>query len=38
MAVLVPNMGINSTRGLTNDLLGLKEIPLQQLVDEVVKG
>ncbi|KAL8644369.1 MAG: hypothetical protein Q9226_007798 [Calogaya cf. arnoldii] len=27
-----------TTRGLTNDLLGLKEVPLQQLVDQVVKG
>ncbi|KAL8776640.1 MAG: hypothetical protein Q9213_008191 [Squamulea squamosa] len=27
-----------ATRGLDNDLLGLKEIPLQQLIDEVVKG
>lgn len=27
-----------TTRGLDNDLLGLKEIPLQELVDEVVKG
>ncbi|KAL8860070.1 MAG: hypothetical protein Q9178_003620 [Gyalolechia marmorata] len=27
-----------TTRGLTNDLLGLKEVPLQQLVDQVVKA
>ncbi|KAL8849544.1 MAG: hypothetical protein Q9221_005478 [Calogaya cf. arnoldii] len=27
-----------TTRGLSNDLLGLKELPLQQLVDQVVKG
>ncbi|KAL8919123.1 MAG: hypothetical protein Q9172_005127 [Xanthocarpia lactea] len=27
-----------TTRGLTNDLLGLKKVPLQQLVDQVVKG
>ncbi|KAL8907249.1 MAG: hypothetical protein Q9171_005936 [Xanthocarpia ochracea] len=27
-----------TTRGLTNDLVGVKEIPLQQLIDQVVKG
>ncbi|KAL8727693.1 MAG: hypothetical protein Q9166_005866 [cf. Caloplaca sp. 2 TL-2023] len=27
-----------TTRGLTNDLLGLKESPLQELVDQVVKA
>ena len=27
-----------TTRGLTNDLLGLKEVPLQQLIDQAVKG
>ncbi|KAL8992166.1 MAG: hypothetical protein Q9169_007318 [Polycauliona sp. 2 TL-2023] len=33
-----PSADYATTRGLTNDLLGLKEVPLQQLVDQVVKG
>ncbi|KAL8770505.1 MAG: hypothetical protein Q9209_003760 [Squamulea sp. 1 TL-2023] len=33
-----PAVDYAATRGLDNDLLGLKEIPLQELVDEVVKG
>lgn len=33
-----PAADFATTRGLSNDLLGLKEIPLQQLVDQTIKA
>lgn len=33
-----PAVDYATTRGLTNDLLGVKEKPLQELVDQVVKS
>lgn len=33
-----PAADFATTRGLSNDLLGLKEVPLQQLVDQAIKA
>ena len=33
-----PAADYEETQGLTNDLLGIKQEPLQDLVDKVVKG